>query len=96
LTLGKLPSLSSTKTYKALSVAMIMTLVNLFILEPKSTKIMFERYELEDQPGGKEKSEYKQLQASFGKFHGMSSLTNLIALCAAIVHGFSVATSFVS
>jgi len=96
LTLSKLPSLSSTKTYRALSVAMIMTLVNLFILEPKSTKIMFERYELEDQPGGKEKSEYKQLQASFGKFHGMSSLTNLIALCAAIVHGFSVATSLLS
>lgn len=30
----------------------------------------------------------KQLGGSFGKFHGLSSLANLIALCGAVVFGW--------
>lgn len=95
VTLTSLPSLGQRAT-AALGTALAMTLLNQFILEPKSTKIMFDRYELEDTPEGKESDEYKKLASSFGKFHGMSSLTNLIALCGAVAHGFYLASALVA
>jgi hypothetical protein len=67
--------------------AMAMSLLNQFILEPRSTKIMFRRYDMENEGADKESEEYKTLAKNFGKFHGMSSLTNLIALCGAVAHG---------
>ena len=83
---------------KALLVALAMTLLNQFMLEPKSTKIMFERYDLDnsDDPNVQETEEYKTLKASFGKLHGMSSLANLIALCGAAVHGVCLASALVA
>lgn len=72
-----------------------MTLLNQFYLEPASTKIMFARYEREEEEGGKETEEYKKLAADFGKFHGISSLTNLIALCGATAHGVYLASALV-
>jgi hypothetical protein len=95
VTLTSLPSLGQRATV-ALGTALAMTLLNQFILEPKSTKIMFDRYELEDTQEGKESDEYKKLASSFGKFHGMSSLTNLIALCGAVAHGFYLASALVA
>lgn len=79
-------------------VSLLMTLLNQFLLEPKSTKIMFERYELEnsDDPEAMETEVYKTLKSSFGKLHGMSSLTNLIALCGATVHGVCLASALVA
>ena len=76
---------------KALVLALSMTLVNQFYLEPQSTNNMMERYRLEDTPGGTDTDEYKSLRQNFGKFHGMSSLTNLIALCAGVVHATMLA-----
>jgi hypothetical protein len=72
-----------------------MTLLNQFYLEPLSTDNMMERYRLEDTPGGKDTDEYKKHKASFGKLHGMSSLTNLIALCAGVVHAVYIASALV-
>ena len=95
VTLTSLPSLGERATV-ALGTALAMTLLNQFYLEPRSTKIMFDRYELEDTPEGKESDEYKKLASSFGKFHGMSSLTNLIALCGAVAHGFYLASALVA
>jgi hypothetical protein len=84
VTLKNLPvGVASTK---ALGVALVMTLLNQFILEPKSTENMMERYRLEEVPGATDSEEYKKLKSNFGKFHGMSSLTNLIALCAGVAH----------
>lgn len=77
----------------ALGVALAMTLLNQFYLEPKSTDIMFKRYEIEDLPDGKESQDYKKLASDFGKFHGISSLTNLIALCGAVAHGYFLASA---
>jgi len=91
-----MPFLASKKVTAALGTALAMTLLNLFYLEPKSTKIMFERYELEGQPEGKESDKYKELASAFGKFHGISSLTNLIALCGAVAHGFYIASGLVA
>jgi hypothetical protein len=66
------------------------TLLNLFVLEPASTHNMMQRYYLED-TGGSNSAEYKRLKANFGKFHGMSSLFNLIALCGGVVHAVYLA-----
>lgn len=90
---GLSASVPLVKATKALGVAFGMTLINLFYLEPTSTKVMFDRYELEEKEGGKDSDEYKKLAASFGKFHGMSSLTNLIALCGAVAHAFFLASA---
>jgi len=95
LTLNFLPTVVTKKATVALGVSLVMTVLNLFYLEPTSTKIMFERYALEETSGGKDTDKYKKLAANFGKFHGMSSLTNLIALCGAIAHGFYLATALV-
>lgn len=95
LTLQSLPSLANvTGTTRALVAALVMTLLNQFWLEPKSSSTMFRRYELEDD-GNKESDEYKKLAASFGKYHGISSLTNLIALCAAIAQGTYLASALI-
>lgn len=88
-------SISAAKCTKALAVALAMTLLNQFILEPIATDNMMRRYELDDTPNGQETEEYKKLKANFGKFHGISSLTNLIALCAAAAHGVFLAAALV-
>eukprot|EP00566_Odontella_aurita_P015564 CAMPEP_0113578458 /NCGR_PEP_ID=MMETSP0015_2-20120614/29497_1 /TAXON_ID=2838 /ORGANISM="Odontella" /LENGTH=277 /DNA_ID=CAMNT_0000482275 /DNA_START=15 /DNA_END=847 /DNA_ORIENTATION=- /assembly_acc=CAM_ASM_000160 len=84
ITLSNLSGVTVQKSIKALGVSFGMTLLNQFYLEPASTKIMFARYEREEEDGGKETDEYKKLAAEFGKFHGISSLTNLIAMCGAV------------
>lgn len=71
-----------------------MTLLNQFYLEPKSTENMTERYRLED-AGQDDTEEYKKLKASFGKFHGMSSLSNLIALCGGVAHAVYLGAALV-
>ena len=63
------------------------TLFNQFFLEPYSTKIMLERYDIENTEGGLDTDRYKELKSEFGKMHGISSLSNLIALCGAVVYG---------
>ena len=83
------------KSTKSLIVALVMTLLNQFIIEPMTTNNMLRRYELEDTDNGKNTDEYKALKANFGKFHGISSLTNLVALCAAAAHGFYLSAALV-
>jgi len=56
---------------------------------------MLERHQLEDTPGGNQSEKYKQLKASFGKWHGISSLVNLIALCAGVAHAIYLASALV-
>ena len=75
--------------------ALAMTLLNQFALEPIATKNMMRRYELDDTPNGQDTEEYKKLKANFGKFHGISSLTNLVAFMAATAHGFFLSAAFV-
>jgi hypothetical protein len=89
-----MPDVISKTSELSLGIAFFSTLMNLLYLEPASTENMFGRYSLEDE-GKKETEEYKKLAKSFGKFHGMSSLFNLVALCAGIVHGTRLASSLV-
>lgn len=95
MTLKSLPSIGERAT-TALGTALVMTLLNQFWLEPVSSETMHKRYELEDTPNGKDSEEYKKLAASFGKYHGISSLSNLIALCAAVVQGTYLASALVA
>jgi hypothetical protein len=83
------------KSTKSLIVALIMTLLNQFLIEPMTSDNMLRRYELEDTVNGKDTEEYKTLKSNFGKFHGISSLTNLVAICAAAAHGFYLSAAFV-
>ena len=77
-------------TLITLGVALGANLVNQWFLEPKATDVMMRRYEMENENRQSE-DEYKKLAASFGKFHGLSSLVNLVSLCAAFVHTARVA-----
>jgi hypothetical protein len=72
-----------------------MTLLNQYVIEPITTNNMMRRYELEETQNGTASEEYRQLKSKFGKFHGISSLTNLIALCAAAVHGFYLSAALI-
>jgi hypothetical protein len=85
----------------SLGSALVATLYNQFSLEPYTTKIMLERYELENTAGGDDDSgtnteRYKELRRQFGKMHGLSSLTNLIALCGTMAYGWILAAKLVA
>lgn len=57
-----------------------------------ATNLMFERYNLENAQGERDNAKIKQLYKQFGKFHGISSLANLVALGAAVSHGWWLAS----
>jgi len=85
------------KSQRALLVALVLTLINQFVLEPMSTSNMFERYRIEDanpETFGDMK-DYSKLKKSFGKFHGLSSLANLVALCAGVAHAVFLGAALV-
>lgn len=92
LTLTAMPDILSKTSEVSLAIAFFTTLLNLLYLEPKSTRVMFDRYTLEDD-GKRESEEYSQKARAFGKLHGISSLANLVALCGGIVHGVRLASS---
>ena len=73
----------------SLGVTFVATLANLLVVEPLSTKSMFERYALENAPVGATRDEARisALRKEFGKLHGISSMLNLVALVAAVAHG---------
>ncbi|EIE18790.1 hypothetical protein COCSUDRAFT_60092 [Coccomyxa subellipsoidea C-169] len=75
-----------------LGVAFVTSLANWLYVEPVATNLMFERYNLENAPGEKDSAKIKQLYKQFGKFHGISSLLNLVALGAVISHGWWLAS----
>lgn len=91
LTLTAMPDVLGKTSEVSLAVAFFATLLNLLYLEPKSTRVMFDRYALEDE-GRRESEEYKEKAKAFGMLHGVSSLTNLVALCAGVVHGARLAS----
>jgi hypothetical protein len=84
----------TSKSTKALGIALVMTLLNQFVLEPSATDNMMRRYDLENS-NRQDSDEYKKLKKSFGKLHGISSLVNLIALCAATAHGFFLSAALI-
>lgn len=78
-----------------------MTILNLVVLQPKATRVMFEKHliEKEEQAGdsiGKitdeklkslmEMKKYRDLSNNFVFLHSLSAIANLIALSTEIVH----------
>ena len=75
-----------------LNAALVLSYLNRRFLEPKSTDIMFSRYDLED-AGKKDIAEYKNLGKEFGKIHGTSAMLNLISLILMGVHVYKLVAS---
>jgi hypothetical protein len=73
-------------------VALLASLANWLYIEPVATDLMFQRYALENAEGERDAAKIKQLYKQFGKFHGISSLANLVALGAAMSHGWWLAS----
>ena len=86
-----MPDILSKTSEVSLAVSFVSTLLNLLYLEPTSTKVMFDRYQLEDD-GKKDSDEYSEKARSFGKLHGMSSLANLVSLLGGLIHGVRLAS----
>jgi hypothetical protein len=93
VTLPEIPSLMAVHVKKALGSALALTLLNIVYLGPVTTRIMFERFDLDNTPSGRASEKYRELASSFGILHGLSSLANLIAFCAAVAHGFFLASA---
>ncbi|KAK9904742.1 hypothetical protein WJX75_001688 [Coccomyxa subellipsoidea] len=91
LTFGVPGGIARTQSI-TLGVALVSSLVNWLYIEPMATNLMFERYNLENVPGDKDAAKIKQLYKQFGKFHGISSLLNLVALGAVVSHGWWLAS----
>lgn len=71
-----------------LATALGSSVINMLYTEPEATKIMFQRYELENAPGARDETAIKALSKQFGKFHGISSLLNLIVVVCAVGHAY--------
>ncbi|KAL4515062.1 hypothetical protein Ndes2526B_g03624 [Nannochloris sp. 'desiccata'] len=78
-----------TKEMTLLGISLGASLMNLFFTEPAATKVMFQRYEMENQAAAiRDEAQIKMLAKQFGKWHGISSLLNLIVLICAVGHAY--------
>lgn len=98
-TLGLLrasPAPTSVLTWLAASLA--GSLVNWLFIEPKCTGVMFQRYDLENKEikTEQDQAKIKGLYKQFGKWHGISSMINLVVLCAGFAHLWYLATLIVA
>lgn len=92
-TLGPLSAVATPYVNNVLILGTVTSAANLFFVEPAATAVMFERYDLENGPNpGDKKEERAALTKKFGKFHGLSSLTNLGNLAASLAHCVWLAT----
>jgi hypothetical protein len=76
------------KEITLLIIGLVASLANLLVTEPLATKIMFQRYELENAEGARDDAAIKALTKKFGAFHGISSLLNLAVLVCAVGHAY--------
>ena len=78
-----------TKEVTLLGISVGASLMNLLFAEPAATAAMFKRYDLENAAAAvRDDAQIKVLQRRFGKWHGISSLLNLIVLVCAVGHGY--------
>ena len=77
---------------KLLAIAAGTALANIAVAEPRATEVMFERYALENVAGSeRDEARIRALKKTFGKWHGISSLLNLVNLVCAVGHAFFLA-----
>jgi hypothetical protein len=75
-------------------IALAASLLN-FVIEPMGTRVLMERYALENASGPKDKEKIKALKGRFGAFHGFTSLLNLVVLIAIFSHGYWLSSRLV-
>ncbi|WPG98427.1 Hypothetical protein R9X50_00121700 [Acrodontium crateriforme] len=91
--------LADANTWSALAPIAVMfgtSIVNLLYFGPATTKVMKQRKHQETRDGRKynelpKSPEMQKLNSSFGRLHGISSLSNVVALAAMIFYGFALA-----
>ena len=81
---GGMPPLQEVRL---LAISLVCSLINLVYTEPVATSVMFERYQLEN-AAVRDEDAIRVLKKKFGKFHGISSLLNLIVLVCAVGHAW--------
>lgn len=76
-----------------LGVSLALSLGNYVGVEPVTTKLMFDRYEIENKPTktDEDMQQIKVLYKKFGAWHGISSLLNLVFLCTIMAYGWTMA-----
>jgi hypothetical protein len=76
-----------------LAVAAAASVGNWLFIEPVATKLMFQRYDIENKPNktDADQANIKSLYKQFGKWHGISSLNNLVVLASAVAYGWALA-----
>jgi hypothetical protein len=73
---------------RLLGISALTAVLNLVVAEPAATDVMFKRYALENAEGERDEESIKALKKQFGKWHGISSLLNLVNLVCAVGHAF--------
>ncbi|PRW60938.1 Transmembrane 205 [Chlorella sorokiniana] len=73
-----------------LGLGLASSLLSFLVVEPLCTRIMFQRYDLEN-AAERDEGTIKALAKQFGKWHGISSLINLATLVVAVGHGYWLA-----
>eukprot|EP00891_Asterochloris_glomerata_P009601 jgi/Astpho2/9601/fgenesh1_pg.00146_%23_40_t len=81
----------TTRQLIPLLLALLTSVVNWVWVEPVNTRLMFRRYDLENSDTHKDKDAIDKLRKKFGAWHGLSSMLNLGALCAALAHAWWLA-----
>lgn len=83
----------STNVLASLWIAAGANVANWVYIEPKTTKLMFDRYDIENKPQktSEDEANIKSLYKKFGMWHGISSLNNLVTLCATLAYGWVLA-----
>ncbi|GLC38364.1 hypothetical protein PLESTB_001268800 [Pleodorina starrii] len=91
---GASGSPAGVRALVALGLSLGGLLVNWLAIEPVCTRLMFERYDIENLPDKTEadKDRIATLYKQFGKWHGISSLINLVSFCVAVGHGWFLAS----
>jgi len=84
---------ATTSAAAVLGVGLLCSAGNFLLIEPKATSLMFQRYDIENKPNKTEddKNQIQVLYKQFGKWHGISSLLNLIITGTAVSHGWYLA-----
>ncbi|KAG2441228.1 hypothetical protein HYH02_010071 [Chlamydomonas schloesseri] len=85
---------AGTRALVALGVSLVGLLANWLYLEPICTDLMFQRYDIENLPEktDADKDKIAALYKQFGKWHGISSLVNLVSFCVVVAHGWYLAS----
>lgn len=82
---------------RELATAAGLSVLNMLLIEPYVTRLMFKRYDIENKPAktAEDESQIKALYKKFGAWHGISSMNNLGVLACAVAYAWVIASKLV-